>query len=261
MKNKKQKQKWYGEVKVWLPNLYYIGTLVSLCFILAQVFYARRSIIESSEWEKAKMTIENIERFKLELNKSPLSAIDVLAHGDKISPDFSIPKGWGSPQADTLFSIFKSLFEDGIKDKKEVRKKVREEIERMIDVMNTFAYPIIMGYASEMGSFQNAAGQYHACGAFIMPTAFKTYQHIGLHAKLLYRLWRIRIELVLINSRLENPQEEIFKLIEETELDNMLCFEGTEVTEASLKKYSKKLDGELEKMQKEIEDFRKLGLE
>ena len=48
----------------YLQNLYYAGTLISLFFIMAQVFYAKRTMKESSEWEKAKLTIDNVERFK-----------------------------------------------------------------------------------------------------------------------------------------------------------------------------------------------------
>ncbi len=257
MENKEQEQKWYTKVSVILPNLYYVGTLVSLIFILGQVFYAKRSIVESGEWEKAKMTIENIERFKLELNKSPLAATEVWMHGDRLFPDFSTPVGWNSSQADTLRLIYWSLFEDGIKNNEEVRKGAKEELERMIDVMNSFAYPIIMGYASEMGSYQNVARQYYTYGAFIMPVAFNGYPNIGFHAKLLYRLWRVRFELLVVNSCLISKD---FKFIEK-KLGNMLCFEETEVSEATLKKYRKKLDGELKKMQKEIEEFRKISLE
>ncbi len=260
MENKEQKRKWYTKVSTWLPNLYYVGTLVSLFFILAQIFYAKRSIVESSEWEKAKMTIENIEQFKLELTKSPLASTEVWPHGDKLFPDFSTPKGWGSPQADSLFRIYISLFNDGIEDKDEVLREAREEVERMIDVMNTFAYPIIMGYASEVGSSQNVARQYYSCGSIIMPIVFREYPNIGFHAKLLYRLWRIRYESMIVDTTLNNPNKRNLENIEKN-LDNMLFFEGTEVSEASLKKYSKRLDRELKKVQKEIEDFRKICLE
>jgi hypothetical protein len=39
--------------------------------------------------------------------------------------------------------------------------------------------------------------------------------------------------------------------------DFMLCFEGTEITPATLKQYEKKLEKELKKIEKEIEIFRK----
>ena len=39
---------------------------------MAQVIIARRSMVESSEWEKAKVTIENIERFQENLKETAL---------------------------------------------------------------------------------------------------------------------------------------------------------------------------------------------
>ncbi|MDR0430131.1 MAG: hypothetical protein LBH58_06600 [Tannerellaceae bacterium] len=262
MKNNGQKQKWLVKISACLPNLYYVGMLVSLIFIIAQVFYAKRSIVESSEWEKAKMTIENIERFKLEMSKSPLAGTDVWMHADDILPDFSTPNGWNSTQADTLRSLYTSLFDDGIKSIEDVWSARKQETERMIDAMNVFAYPIIMGYASEMGSFQNVVKEYYSYGAFIMPNAFKEYPNVGLHAKLLYRLWRIRTELLVVDIVLKNPdKEELGYIKKKKDSGNMLFFEETEVSEASLKKYRKKLDKELQKMQGEIEDFRKISLE
>jgi predicted Fe-Mo cluster-binding NifX family protein len=41
---------------------------------------------------------------------------------------------------------------------------------------------------------------------------------------------------------------------------HLLCYEGTDITEASLKKYRKKLEKKLKEMQKEIEVFRKNSL-
>jgi hypothetical protein len=251
---------WYSKFTAALPNLYYAGTLISLIFIVAQVFYAKRSILESSEWEKAKLTIENIEQFKQELNKSPLAATDVWLQADRLLPDFSIPEGYGSPEADTLFSVYVSLFNDSITGKEKILTELREETERMIDVMNTFAYPIIMGYASEMGSFQNVSRQYYTIGAFIMPIAFRTYRNIGIHAKLLYRLWRIRFELMGLDNSLRDPGDGEFEDLKKYR-QMMLFYEATEITEASLRQYRKKLVRELKKMQQEIEDFREAALE
>ncbi len=260
MKNKEQKQKWYARINVWLPNLYYVGMLVSLIFIMAQVFYAKRSMVESSEWEKAKMTIENIERFKLEMSKSPLASTHVWTRADMILPDFSTSEGRSSSQADTLRLLYWSLFEDSIKSNEEVKREFAGELERMIDAMNAFAYPIVMGYASEMGSYQNVLKQYYMYGSFIMPFAFELYPNTGFHAKLLYKLWRIRYELMVVDKTLEIPGKESFEKMEKN-IDNMLFFEGTEITETSLKKYKKKLNRELKKMQREIEEFRKINLE
>jgi len=41
---------------------------------------------------------------------------------------------------------------------------------------------------------------------------------------------------------------------------NLLYFEGTEITPASLKQYEKTIEKELKKIQKEIVDFRKSSL-
>ena len=92
-------------------------------------------------------------------------------------------------------------------------------------------------------------------GNYIMPNAFKTYKLIGYHAKLLYKLWRVKTELVFIN----NPYKDENQIVEDfaQDINNMLCFEGAEVTPASLKQYKKKLEKELKKIRKEIEVFRK----
>lgn len=51
MKNLQESSRWTN----WIKNVYYVGTLVSLIFIMAQAIYTRRSITQSSEWEKAKI--------------------------------------------------------------------------------------------------------------------------------------------------------------------------------------------------------------
>lgn len=261
MKNKRLKKNWGRKISRWLPNLYYVGTLVSLLFILAQAFYAKRSIVESSEWEKAKMTIENIEQFKIESSKSPVANKEIWLFGDRLNPDFSTREGSTSPRADTLRHVFESLFIDDTKDKKEWTISATNELERMIDVMDAFAYPIIMGYANEIGSFRSVARQYYTYGAYIMPYAFAQYPNIGIHAKLLYRLWRVRYEQVLlIDHAIQHPNTLEARYLNKQK-DNLLFFEEDEITTASLKRYSKKLDKEIKKIQKEIEEFRKSSYE
>lgn len=248
---------WDKKISRWLPNLYYVGTLVSLIFILAQAFYAKRSIVESSEWEKAKMTIENVERFKIESSKSPVSNKEIWLFGDRLNPDFSTLEGSTSPRADTLRHVFESLFIDETKDKKEWTISATYELERMIDAMDAFAYPIIMGYANEISSFRSVARQYYTYGAYIMPYAFTQYPNIGIYAKLLYRLWRVRYEQILVvDHAAQYPKKyEIEHLAKQK--DNLLFFEEEEITVASLKRYSKRLDKEIKKIQKEIEEFRR----
>ena len=149
----------------WLENTYYVGMLASILFIMGQAFYARRSMIQSSEWEKAKITIENIEQFKENLESSPLN--DVWLAGDGLWADFSTQKGWD--QTDTIRVIYFSLLDnDG--------HKMNDDVIRMIDIMDAFAYPIIMGYASEFGSYQNVIRQFHTYSCFIIPIAFRNTQ-------------------------------------------------------------------------------------
>ena len=235
-----------GKFSNWLQNVYHIGMLVSLVFILAQVYYARSSMVQTSEWEKAKMTIENIERFREALSISPLSKNDIWQLGDELWADFSTQEGFD--QTDTLRTVFWSLYDN--------EGDAINEIIRMIEVMDDFAYPIIMGYASETGSYQSAMRQYHTYGNFIMPTAFHGTPLIGLHAKLLYRLWRIRNEILSIDNAINNNN---FNWLMKRQ-DRLFCYEETDFSIASLKAYRKKLDGKLKEMQKEIEVFRKNSL-
>lgn len=261
MKNKKPKRNWGKKISRWLPNLYYVGTLVSLLFILAQAFYAKRSIVESSEWEKAKMTIDNVERFKIESSKSPIANKEVWIFGDRLNPDFSTREGSAAPRTDSLRNVFESLFIDDTKDRKEWLISATDELERMIDVMDAFAYPIIMGYANEIGSYRSVARQYYTYGAYIMPYAFAQYPNIGIHAKLLYRLWRIRYEQILvIEHAIQYPNIVEIRGLDKIK-DNLLFFEEDKITLASLKRYNKRLDKEIKKIQKEIEEFRKSSYE
>jgi len=244
MSNKEKRSK-------WLEQIYYVGMLVSIFFIMGQAFYARRSIIQSSEWEKAKMTIENIERFKESLSDSPIE--DVWLLGDRIWPDFSDPKG--KELADTLLVTFNSLYDNDM-------TKVFSEYIRMIEIMDAFAYPIIMGYASEETSLLSTMRQYHAYSNFIMPEAFNTYRNIGFHAKLLYRLWRLRFEIELINNYIASfesmTDSDLYQLKEFK--DHLLCYEEVDISKASFQKYKKQLGKKLKEIRKEIEVFRKNSL-
>ena len=236
-------------LKTWLLNLYYISTSLTLFFIMAQAFLARNSMKQSSEWEKAKVTIENIERFKENLTQTTLyDHPEALAFSDRLLPDFSTSKGFEA--SDTLRKIYISFFEDQL--------EMRKDFEKTLAIFNAFAYPIIMGYASELGSFQSVMGEFHQYSSYIMPWAFKEYKQVGHHVKLLYRLWRVRIELLFIT----NPSIDESQILEifMNDINYMLCFEDTEVTPASRKQYEKKLGKELKKIQKEIEDFRKSNL-
>lgn len=243
-----QKKSWGAKISQWLPNLYYIGTLVSLCFILAQAYYAKQSVIESSQWEKAKITIDNADKFKRELEKSPLSKDEVYSLGDRSYPDFSTKEGLIA--ADTLRVTFWRLFENETEAKK--------EFFRLIDVLNTFAYPIIMGYANEEGSYQMVIRQYYSYGAFIMPDVFHELPNIGHHAKLLFRLWRIKSEIMYVDNLVKQDQETIDNIMKN---NNFLYFEGTDTSPAALKRYKKVVESKLKEMKKEIEKFREKSME
>jgi len=183
--SKKQKKSIPQNLKSWLEILYYVGTLLTLLFIMAQVFIARHTMTQSSEWEKAKMTIENIERFKENLKETALyGKTEALFFSDRFWPDFSKPENWR--KADTLLQIYFSIFED--------QNLLIKDVGVTINILNNFAYPIIMGYASEMGSFQNSIVDFYRYSNFIMPLAFEEFQNVGLHAKLLYRLWVYKSE-------------------------------------------------------------------
>ena len=219
MDNKSQKS-WYVILNVWLPNLSYLGVIITLFIIMVQVFYARRTMVETSEWEKAKVTIENIKQFKENLTTTELygKTEALRLSSDELWPDFSTPENFMF--SDTLLKMYWSFFDDD-------QMKGVEDFEKTLAILNDFAYPIIMGYASEIGSFQSVMKDYYAYCNFIMPYTFREYVNIGHYAKLLYRLWRVRIEQVTF----ENPQR-FFEVLEKGELFNsenitdcMLCFE------------------------------------
>lgn len=244
----KQKKSWGAKITRWLPNLYYIGTLVSLCFILAQVYYAKHSIIESSEWEKAKITIENVTKFQDELNKSPLSDEDVLSLGDKPYPDFSTKEGWEA--TDTLRVIYEQLFNYQV--------EMRKDFYQLLYVFEAFAYPIIMGYANEEGSFQMTIKQYYAYGSFIMPYLFHHYPNMGHHAKLLFSLWRIKSEIMFIDELMKQDQQTIDIRMEYV---HFLCFEEKKVSATALKRYRKTLEKKVKEKKHEIKEFRKQAMD
>jgi len=227
----------------WLKNLYYVGTLLSLCFIMLQVFFARRSMIQSSEWEKAKLTIENIERFKENLKETALyGKTEALRFSDRFWPDFSKSENWR--ESDTLRFTYFSFFED--------QQELFEDFKKTLGILNGFAYPIIMGYASEIGSYQNAILEYFTYSNFIMPVIFEEFPNMGQHSQLLYRLWLYRSEQQFL------PNTNIEKI--KSNWNKLLLFDGTEFTPATLQQYEKKLEKELKKIEKEIKDFRKRSL-
>ena len=225
-----------------LQNIYYVGSLATLCFIMAQVYYAKRTMSESNEWEKAKMTIENVEQFKNNVTKIKLYETEIWKKGDGTWPDFSTDEGQKIPEIDSLRREYSSLFSN--------EDEMSYDFIKTLDIMNAFAYPIIMGYASETGSFQSAIREYYTLSAFIMPDAFIGVP-IGHHAKLLYRLWRVRSEQMFLErlgiNMLKNNKYLLFAVEDE-------------ITEETVKQYKKKLDKELKKRQKEIEVFRKNSL-
>jgi len=240
--------------KGWLSNLYSIVTMLTLFVIMAQVIIARRSMVESSEWEKAKVTIENIERFQENLKETALyTKFEVKKFVDSwLWPDFSNSENW--IKADTLRKIYGSFFEHGFDD--------REDLPKTLLILNSFAYPIIMGYASEIGSYKSVYLDFSVYGDFFMARAHYSYPRQFFHAKLLYRLWRVRYEQTVIKDIIKSDgekQEEFFKVLTQN-IDNMWCFEGDEITISTLKQYEKKLERELKKIQKEIEEFRKSSL-
>ena len=240
---KDKKRVFYSRFSIVLQNLYYVGTLLTLCFIMAQVYYAKRMMSDSGEWEKAKITIENIEQFKTNLMKIKLYETETWKLGDGDWPDFSTTEGQKPAITDTLRRAYNSLFPN------ETEKSF--DFLKTLDIMNTFAYPIIMGYASEIGSFQSAIREYYALSSFIMPDVFDKLP-IGHHAKLLYRLWRVRSELVFIERNGVYMLKNVKYLLFEVEED--------EITEEVVRQYKKKLEKELKNRQKEIEVFRKNSL-
>jgi len=235
--------------KSLLLNLYYISTSLTLFFIMAQVFLARRAVIQSNEWEKSKLTIENIEHFKEKLKEIKLyGKTEALIFADRLWPDFTTPEG--RKASENLLNFYRSFFESDLER--------REDIEKSLAILNAFAYPIIMGYASELGSYQSLSYEFNTYNNFIMPIVFEGYPKIGHHAKLLHRLWRVRHEQSVIG--IADFSNSFYVAEIKANINNLLCFEGTEITSASLEQYGKKLEKELEKIQKEIEIFRKSSL-
>ena len=240
-------------IEKWLPNIYYISASLSLLFIVAQVFLARRAMIQSSEWEKSRLTIENIEHFKEKLKETALyGKTDVLIYADRLWPDFTTSEGRNASL--NLREIYRSIFAGD-------ELKTREDVEKSLAILNAFAYPIIMGYANEIGSYQSVSYEYNTYNNIIMRIVFEGYPKIGHHAKLLHRLWRVRHELSVVEAILTMDFNNNSNVAEVKEnINNMLCFEGTEITHDSFRQYGKKLEKKLKKIQKEIEVFRKSSL-
>ena len=243
-------------LKTWLLNLYYISTSLTLFFIMAQVFLAKRSMIQSGEWEKAKLTIDNIERFREHLKESTLyDKTEDLLFADRLWADFTTHEGWNL--SDPLRIRYFSLFEN--------QNIANKEADKILSTLDAFAYPIIMGYANEFVSYQIVIEEYNPYANYIMPLAFSSGKQKGQSAKLLYRLWRVRAEqsiFKMVDSKISTfkvTTEDLVNYFTEN-IKYLLCFEGTEVTPASIKQYEKKIEKELEKIQKEIEDFRKSSL-
>lgn len=241
------KKDFWSKVGLWLPNIYYVTASISLIFIFIQVFYAKRSITESSDWEKAKLTIENIATFKESVSTSPLYKKDVLYIADGVWPDCSTEEG--RKYADTLVAIYNSLFE--------TKQERLDDTERLMSNLDAFAYPIIMGYASEASSFKSEAGIYVLLSNYIMPIAFKEYRLAAPYAKLLYRLWRAKLGVIIVERIL---REGVDSLILEQNKNSLLDV-GDDLSVSGLEKYNNKLKKEVKEIKKEIEKFRKECLE
>jgi hypothetical protein len=236
----------------WVQIITSIGTLASVIFFMLQAYYARHLIVRSSEWEKAKMTIENSERFKEGMNLSPLSNSKVWTLGDGTWPDLSTPESWQI--TDTLRKVFFSLFDNDV--------EAENELIRLIEVMDAFAYPIIMGYASEEISFLSGMRQFYTYGNFVLPYVFRDNMFIGVHAKLLYRLWRIKSEIWAMDRCKDMGWkfEERVKNQIMSGQELMLAYEEPDFSDASLMKHREKLEKKIKDVQKEIEDYRKKSL-
>ena len=238
--------------KKWLTYVYNIGTLLTLFIIMAQVIIARRAMVQSSEWEKAKVTIENIKWFKENISKSALyDKTDLLVLSEGLLPDLSTPEG--REASDTLRRIYLSLF-DGDSN------KWREDFDKTIGILNDFAYPIIMGYASEFGSYESVWRDFNRYGNYVIAGAFRNMFLPYTHVRLLYRLWRVKTEQIYISHLISMNFEGAMPIEKLGGGITLSYYEGTEVTLASVKQYEKKLQKELKQIQKEIEEFRKSSM-
>ena len=80
---------------------------------------------------------------------------------------------------------------------------------------------------------------------------------------LLYKLWRILFEMVGVDYAIKAFEQEDSEGVSnelKKQIDRMLCYEETDVSEALFKQYRKKLDKKLKETQREIEGFRKNSL-
>ena len=234
----------------WLQDISLLAGAASVIFIMFQAYYAGRSIVKTSEWEKAKITIENINQFKEALSISPLSKNNVWLMGDNLWADASDPEKYDL--SDTLRIVFYSLYDDKIEG--------LNEMIRLIEAFDAFAYPIIMGYASEPSSYQSVLRLFHTYGNFIIPEAFHDFNLSGIHFKLLYKLWRIKAEISVINFSLANFEFVSSDSYSFLRRHQLLFYNEPEITEASFKIYRKQLEKKLKEVEKEIVVFRKNSL-
>ncbi len=235
-----------------LQSFYYVGTLITLVLIAVQAFYAKRTVTQSSQWEKAKVTIENIDRFKSYMASTTLGDVSKWLKADGMWPDFETDHGHQA-YMETLAPVYISLL--GFADTVTISDvRVLSEHLRLVDAMDAFAYPIIMGYANEWEAFQIASREMMLSGNLAIPQVIYSTSNVGHYARRLYKLWRIRFELLQIDGVIASGHPEVFSV------DRAFCYEGMEVTEASLKKYRRKIERMLKETQKEIKEFRKNNL-
>ncbi len=235
-----------------LQSFYYAGTLITLVLIAVQAFYAKRTVTQSGQWEKAKVTIENIDRFKSYMASTTMGDAGKWLKANGVWPDFETYRG-RQAYNETLAPVYVSLF--GFADTVTMSDvRMLSEHLRLVDAMDAFAYPIIMGYANEWESFQIASREMMLSGNLAIPQVIYSTPNVGHYARRLYKLWRIRFEIINIDEWIVSGNPELFPV------DRAFCYEGTEVTEASLKKYRRKIERMLKETQKEIKEFRKNNL-
>ncbi len=247
-----EKKPFWARFRESLQSFYYAGTLITLVLIAVQAFYAKRTVTQSSQWEKAKVTIENIDRFKSYMVSTSMGDAAKWQKADGIWPDFETERG-RRVYEETLAPVYVSLF--GFADTVAMNDVgMLSEHLRLVDAMDAFAYPIIMGYANEWETFQIALREMMLSGNLAIPQVIYSTPNVGLYARRLYKLWRIKIEIQSIDAYISSGHPESFSV------DRAFCYEGTEVTEASLNKYRRKIEKMLKETQKEIKEFRKNNL-
>jgi hypothetical protein len=95
----------------------------------------------------------------------------------------------------------------------------------------------------------------------VLPRLFRSDTFVGKHAKLLYKLWRIKLEILIIESW------EYEKTVEENVHNQFACgkelllsYEEPDFSKASLLKHKKKMENRLKEVQKEVDAYRKKNL-